>query len=377
MYEKIKRIRGWFKGKQKGPVSLEINPTNLCNLSCKFCHGFQGGLTGKKSKELSQSTCIRIIKEAPDLDVKEVHIAGDGEPLMKKSIFKSLVKSIKENKMFGTLTTNGTLFTPELIELMIKLDWDLVTISLEGYDAKTHDYLTGSKSSYKRIIKNIVLFNHYKKILKKDKPMIKFSTIIMEKNKQQLSKIIELAHKLKVDSVLFEPLIINNHPGIKKLKMKNTGILKKEITKTEILADRYKIFTNIEFMDKNKNIITRELSSILDDKPVQKGLPQPYCYQPWYKMVIRPDGKVQPCCNFYDKNAESVYKKSLKDIWLGQYFTKIRENILNNKHYEPCKSCNAWIIKENEEIRNIINNPLIISKIGLKECFKKTLQNIF
>lgn len=379
MYEKIKRVRSWFKGRKKGPVTLEINPTNLCNLSCKFCHGFQGGLTQKKSKELSQDTCLRIIKEASNLGVKEVHIAGDGEPLVKKPVFKSLVKSIKEHKMTGTLTTNGTLFTPELVELMVKLNWDLITISLESSDARTHDRLTGKKNSYDCAIKSIKLFDYYKKRFKKNKPIIKFSTILMEKNKRQLHKIIELAHELGVKSVSFEPLVTNNNPEIKKMEIKRKDInkLEEELKKIKASAHKHKIHTNIEFIGKNKNTITKDLPAVSEDKPVQKGFPQPYCYQPWYKIVIRPDGKVQPCCNFYDKNAESVYKKDLKGIWLGRYFTRIREDILNNKSHKACKSCNAWIIQENEEIRNTINNTLIIGKVGLREYLKKTLQNVF
>ena len=74
------------------------------------------------------------------------------------------------------------------------------------------------------------------------------------------------------------------------------------------------------------------------------------CYEPWYNMIIRPNGRVGPCCMF-DFSGEYCHDKSLKEIWFGNYFNKVRESLLKKELPSYCSNCNPSQIVNNERIR--------------------------
>ena len=74
------------------------------------------------------------------------------------------------------------------------------------------------------------------------------------------------------------------------------------------------------------------------------------CYEPWWNMIIRANGRVGPCCMF-DYTAEYCHTKSLEEIWHGEYFTRIRENIQSGKLLDFCARCNPSQVVDNRRIR--------------------------
>ena len=76
----------------------------------------------------------------------------------------------------------------------------------------------------------------------------------------------------------------------------------------------------------------------------KKALPLS-CLLPFYHLYIRPDGKVGLCC--VDALAKytlgDVTVQSLKDVWYGDSFSKIREKIrISREELDVCKYCDSF-----------------------------------
>ena len=69
------------------------------------------------------------------------------------------------------------------------------------------------------------------------------------------------------------------------------------------------------------------------------------CYLPFYKLVIDWDGTALLCCNDWyrrHKGFGNINEISIKDIWLGSEFRKVRKNLHGGKRTGPaCSNCNV------------------------------------
>jgi len=302
---------------------------------------------------LEPSVILRYVREAIELGVEEFEITGGGEPFMRKNILTRLFRLIKNAGRFGNITTNGTLFDEHDAELLVKLGWDRVTISIDGPNEKINDYLRG-KGSFERIMNSIRMLNEWKKKLKKEKPRLKFNTVISKKNFRLLHKMITFAKNNGVELVSFEKMTIHSEYGrMLKLNKKDTQFLERELNTCSKLAKKLGIWTNAYELTKenfiqNSNSMTRILA-----KYAGHSFLTAYCYEPWWHLVVKVDGSIQPCC-LYDEKRENVKRKGLKDVWYGRFFDDIRKSILERRFSSFCSICNAGQVMENLRIRTML-----------------------
>jgi radical SAM protein with 4Fe4S-binding SPASM domain len=351
--EKIKRLITWAKDKKAFPLSIELSPTLKCNLNCLFCWRQENN--DIDSEELTFEKYKEILKEASEMDVKEVRVIGGGEPLFRKDTF-GIMKEIKSRRMFGYICTNGTLFNERMIKELIQIGFDHVKISLHGSNANIHDFLVDVKGAFEKSLKNIALFNKWKRKLKKEKPFIEIGTVLVRENYRDIPNIINLAHTSNVQYFFIEPVTVYSKIGEKlKLKKEELKEFERIAIESKKIANGFGIRNNLsDFIDSKFVEKTGRMEEILKGSIGNKrskflSLP---CYEPWLRMGIRADGIVCPCGFFDEQSNENVKEKSLKEIWFGEYFNLRRRQILNGKLPEHCKKCCVTLVVENKLIRN-------------------------
>lgn len=342
----IDRLYKWKREGDADPYVLDINPTNKCNLECRSCWQRNSKYDDLDySDELSDDVLINLIEEALELNIARFEITGGGEPLIRKNLVLKIMKKIKEESRFGNITTNGTLLSDDDLDFLVDIGWNSITFSLDGADAETQDYLRGRNGTFDRVVDNLEYLSRMNHDIK-----IKFNTVISNKNYDQLKRIIELGNQYNIYSINFETMTIHSDYA-EELKLSDSD--KKNIVerteKLRNLADKYNIETNIDsfseiFFDK-----TNDMDDVMSEIE-GKDFSEIACYEPWYHMVVKVDGSVQPCCLF-DSSEENVKNSSLRDIWYGDLFTKVRENIKKNNFSKFCKICNASQFIANRELR--------------------------
>lgn len=118
-------------------TSVNIEVTNTCNLRCSFCPVNNGM---QRPKELMPFELFRrIIDDNPQLDF--ILPFQWGEPLLHPDIFR-MIEYANRRGIRTMITTNGTMFTEEKIEKIVRSGLTRITFSIDG-DAESHERIRG------------------------------------------------------------------------------------------------------------------------------------------------------------------------------------------------------------------------------------------
>ena len=369
LYEKARRLIGWVNGRYEGPVSLDLNITYRCNLQCEFCNGWQYGWTRAGSDRLDGEQCLRIVEEARDLGIRLIHLSGDGEPLVRGDLMLELARLIKGRGIWGGMTTNGSLFGPELIEELVRIGWDHISISLSAGSGELFDDIVGSPGAFEKVTDAIRGIRSARRRLRRLKPGLHINVVLYRRSAGQVPLIMDLASSVGVRSVSFEPIVA--FPKIEHLTMDPDEMeaFKMRLPEYRRMARRLGIRTNLDGLAVpgvlERRDLVRGVWSGADkargtegngERGMRGGYDAIGCYQPWLQMVIRPDGAARQCCNFFHPSPDNVLDKSLREIWFGDYFTEVRHQMLRGEMTRECAKCNEWQVREARELRAMLKS---------------------
>ena len=372
---KAEVIARWARGEEPGPFIVDLSPTDYCNIRCRSCWMRNPAFDGKldsKHYEIPASRLIELVEEGAEMGVAAWEITGGGEPMVRKEVTGHLVERIMELGMAGNMTTNGTLFTRDRVDRMVEGGWAKVVFSLDGHDDGANDYLRGKKGSFARSTNGLTLFKEAKEKIGTEGPLIAFNTVLSRRNVDHLTDMIELAARYGVDMVNFEPITVHSPLGeALSLGPSELGRLPEQAGKAARAAERLGVVTNVAHYtegDLAANANTMD-QVIRRDGSEETGLSEPeareeagpaeedylslVCYEPWYHLVIKVDGQAGPCC-IYDEAGVNVKDNSLREIWLGGHFRRIREAIRSRRLPRYCAICNAGQVITNRQLRTEI-----------------------
>jgi MoaA/NifB/PqqE/SkfB family radical SAM enzyme len=367
MEELIERLIKWSRGNPQGPISIHLDPTNRCNLRCRFCwqrsHERFGWLDRKH--ELPKKKLLEIVREAAELGVKDWLISGGGEPFARLSTTTKVMCEIKKYSMCGDIITNGSLLDEFHIEKIINAGWDVIRFSINAPDEKTHDFMVDHKGTYKKVIANIKTIQRLKGKLKKDKPEIGFNTVITSRNYFLFPSLVDLLSEvggkiLNVQTIILYDTIEKIWSLNEEQRRDSRKYFKEAVKKCR----KYGIKTNLNDYTKEDVIEkTTEMDKIIElgGKEVGKvnsknEMIKAFCFEPFYLVTIRANGIVGSCRLFGDKG-ENLHEKTLKEIWFGEYFDRARSILLKGPQ-SFCSKCGSNEFLEQARIRNELEKVL-------------------
>jgi MoaA/NifB/PqqE/SkfB family radical SAM enzyme len=364
MEEKIQRLIEWAKGKKVGPLSIELWPTNRCNLRCIMCgtwasrrkaeeKGIIYNPEKEKERELPDEVWLKITEEAIQLGAKEFLITGGGEPLVRKETTLKLMEKIKQYDTFGTLNTNGTLFSSTDIKKVISFGWDMIIFSVDAPNAKIQDFIKNVPGTFNRVKKVLLEFKKQKRKIKTDKPKIVFNTVVLNKNFEFLPKLVKFASSVDCESITFIPLIIFDKFVEKyRLSSRQNSKLGKVLKEVGTLSKKFGIHTNaydiLNFRQDERidEIVKKEISSL------PPSLTSAACYEPFLHLLITPEGEATACCMLAGKGIKVDWLKTkLKEVWFDEWFNKLRQQFIKKELPIECGNCVFSQFRRNEEIR--------------------------
>ncbi|MFB6088229.1 MAG: radical SAM/SPASM domain-containing protein [Candidatus Aenigmatarchaeota archaeon] len=352
----IDNLKKWERGKT-GPFRIQLNPTNRCNLECRFC--WQRTEEKIDYTEVSDQRYLDLIEEAGALNVREIEITGGGEPLMRKDLVFKLMEKIKDNGMKGKLITNGTNLKESDLRKIIKFGWDEIVFSVDG-TGPTHEYLRRCKGCFKDTLSSMKKLNKLKNKL----PEVTMHMVLCNQNYEEIADSVKIANDVGCENFFIEPVVtlaFDTDLG-KNLKMDKEEIKDSlgNIKKAKNLAEKLDINHNFDSLHEELIVKTNKMDKVIEkdsknhSESKESGLAGAACYEPWYSMIVRPEGYVGPCCMF-DNEGPNIKNKSLEGVWFGDYFERIRQNMLENKLLSFCSKCNPSQVHNNREIRKKLN----------------------
>lgn len=137
--------------KKKPLRYVDFNITDKCNLRCQHCFATAFKQTDRPKMQIADYK--RVMKEANKLGAVNFSFQG-GEPLLFPQL-EELIKAAAPYKNVISVTTNGTLLTPERAKRLRKLGVDIFTISLDSMIADEHDSFRNKKGTYEKTLEGI------------------------------------------------------------------------------------------------------------------------------------------------------------------------------------------------------------------------------
>ena len=169
--------------------------TEGCNLRCRHCWiapKFQD--KGSSYPVLSLDLFKSIVDQAKPLGLSGVKLTG-GEPLMHPEIIE-ILEHIREEDFNLSIETNGVLCTPEIARQIGACKKPFVSVSIDGADAETHEWVRGVSGCFEAALAGI------RNLVKAGiKPQV--IMCIMRRNKDQMEPLLRLAESIGAESVKF------------------------------------------------------------------------------------------------------------------------------------------------------------------------------
>lgn len=277
------------------PERLHIQTISYCNGRCLFC-AYPRVVNKITHGIMEDEVFKKIIDEAALYKPKRVALLLMNEPLLDRKLPKRIAYA-KEKLGEGTevtITSNGSILTEKIINRLIDSGLDRIKISVQGITKETYEKIMGL--NYERTFEGIYRLAEIKKRRKSERPQIVLSMVNVGHNENEIRKYKRFFRR----------------KGIKA--------------------------TSVAFENKGGNI-----EDSLELAPFGMKLRR-RCYRFNRCAYIIFNGDVILCCADWTRSVilGNVKENSLKEIWLGEKITKIRENFLNGNYEmlpEICQNC--------------------------------------
>ncbi len=288
-----------------GPVSVFIEPTNICNLKCPLCASGAGLLARPKGR-MSLAAFSRIIDSLPST-VTNLYLWGQGEPFLTKD-FLGMVRYASERGYKTITSTNGhflddpeAILASSLSELIISLDG----ITKEQYESYRiggdFDLVTGN-------IKRLVS----KKKEKGRGPSINLQFLLTKDTVDDMAGFHRLADDLGVDKRVVKTIqAVSLEDG-------------EQFLPSDLSLTRYR----------------RKLDGRL--VPDRYGLLEHRCLRIYNSCQIDWQGNMLPCC--FDKDSTyklgNLFNETFDECWNGEESRSFRRMFLKGGRRLPmCQDC--------------------------------------
>lgn len=322
----IKKIKetNWEVG-TTGPLIVELDTTEACDLACPGCVSEELMEAGRK---FSSDRLMEIGKELKDIGVKGVVLIGGGEPLAHPKI-GDFMKYLGENDISIGITTNGS-FIHKYMDIIAEYSsWTRISM-----DAATTEMFSKLRPTKGGGSKFDLIVNNMKKLAKVKKGKLGFSFLIrteieginIPSNINEIYDAALLAKDIGCDYFEVKPSYQyrNNavHSLVKHDKSKMDQARKEIERLEELVTDKFSIIKAIT------------LDASLDGADYDQPKNYKMCPATELRTLITPSG-VYVCPYWRGKeqyNVGSAITTSIKDIWASEKRKNIKNFLDASKH---------------------------------------------
>jgi Fe-coproporphyrin III synthase len=179
---------------QRRPVVV-WNVTRSCNLLCLHC--YSNSEARQYEGELTTAEGRALLDDLAAFQVPAVLFSG-GEPLVRRDLWE-LVGYTRSLGLRPTLSTNGTLITPEVAARIKKIGFTYVGISLDGI-GEVNDRFRGKTGAYDRALR---AFHNLRAVSQR----VGLRLTLNQHNVQDLHRIFDLIELEGIDRACFYHLV--------------------------------------------------------------------------------------------------------------------------------------------------------------------------
>lgn len=342
----IDKIRNtdWSKGTTSGPLVVELDTTEVCNLACPGC--ISEDLVSNKTS-FSAERLLELGKEFYEIGVKAVILIGGGEPLAHPKAGE-LINYLGTHDIHIGITTNGYFIDRYLDDIAKYSSW--TRISMDAGTAETFDKLRPAKDGKSKFD---YIINNMRELAKVKKGTLGYSYLIrteadgfgITSNISEIYKAAELARDIGCDYFEVKPSYSytggQNHALVKHSK-ERMDEAREEIGRLDSLErPGFRIVKAINLED-SLNCVNRS-----QEKSYHR------CVVADMRTLICPSG-VYVCPYWRGKDAYRIgnaHTQTLEEIWNSQRRKEVME------FADPSHVCNFHCLRDE-------SNQMLFDMIG-------------
>ncbi len=312
------------------PIHIQLEPTTACNLRCKTCVRAKAIAT---PQHLSVDHFQRVLQQIrPD----KITFSGLGEPFTNVNLLDMIGLAKQQGCSINT-TTNATLLRQDTCDRIVKSGLDLIKISIDGASRETYRKVRG-EDKFHQVLDGIRALTEAKKRHGSSTPFVRLNYVMFRDNYQDIAATVELAEKLGVNAIYFQPLDL---VGIEERQELLVGDLSykefaREIEEAYSINRHMQVHTNLE-------VIRKKLPDYWEKYQMNtRQQDTRICMLPWFSTYIRVDGIVLPCCAFSEPHPSmgNLWEQDVDDIWNGSAYQQFRKAIRSGQRPTSfCANC--------------------------------------
>jgi len=275
---------------------IKVEPSPICQLKCPGCLQSDPEYV-KQFKNIELLTLKDLKKIINPISNKliGVSLSDYGEPMLNKSLIP-MIEYIHSKNIATTFPTNFSMkLSEDKIEQLAASGLDSIKISLDGASEETYIKYR-INGNYNLVLKNVKLLSKAKKKRGLKRPKIIWKFVVFDHNRHEIEIVKNRYRSLGFDSYLFA------YDGHGDSSAKIGRSYRRRVRKKR--------------------------------KP---------CYFPWNTMVIKWDGRVQPCCGVRPFNMGNAITEDILTIWNNKKYARLREGFFKKEYGENlprvCKNC--------------------------------------
>jgi len=314
------------------PKWIAWEVTRRCNLSCVHCRSASG--MNSFDTAFNTDEAKKLIDDIASFSTPVIVLSG-GEPLLRQDLFE--IASYGSDKgLRMCIATNGSLVTDEICEKMKAARIKMVSMSLDGSNATTHDNFRGQPGAFEGVKRAAALFN---------KHGIEFliNSSFTKRNQKEIPDVMKVAKGLgakawymfmivptgRGEEIMSELISKEDYEDLLKWHYETEKNETDMLMRPTCAPHYYRIVPQMNKLAEEGDKLERR--TLKFSTGGSKG-----CLAGQVICLITAEGDVFPC-SYFPHSAGNVKQTPFKDIWeKSQLFEDLRDF---KKYKGKCGSC--------------------------------------
>ena len=312
------RIDQLKSGEQTVPLQVHLIISDLCNQDCSFCayrmsgyttnelfkvvHPESGEVNNNPNRKISYEKCLEILDDCAEMGVKAIQITGGGEPSVHPDHTKIYQAILDRGMEFG-LVSNGVIFKPETIPLLLRATW--VRFSVDAGNVESYIRIRNvSGKHHEKVWKNVTDLAAEKRRTGSS-VTIGMGFVVTDDNWSEIGQFTKLAKDAGVDNIRISAVFQADNDRYFEQFFDDAAELCRE-TKEKYEDENFAVFNN--FGERFADL-------------VQAAPDYSFCGYQQLVTYIGGDLNVYRCCNTaYNRQGMigSIAEKRFKDLWTSE-----------------------------------------------------------
>jgi len=314
------------------PLHFQLEPVIGCNLRCQMCQ-----VPDYPPERAARMPLARFRDIFDQIRPIRVALSGAGEPFLNPELL-DMVRYARAGGASVLTTTNFTLCAGKT-EQIVDSGLSLIKVSLDAARPETYAKIRG-RDFFDRVVRGVEELQRVKAAKGSATPFVRLQFVIQADNIGEVVEMVSLAHRLKADSVYFQPLETLSVPDRKDDLARGVefDLLRRQLEAARDRAAELKIGANAGVLLRGLPRYFRKYEPGIPETP-----PQRVCLLPWFSLYIAVNGDVRPCCSFAEGNVCSLgnlFEQRFADIWNSEKYRALRRQARDRElSYVICRNC--------------------------------------